>query len=115
MRWLPLASQGFGGVVSFYSVIHLRRPELGDALAEFHRVLRPGGRLLFSAHEGSGEAERDRFLDQPVPFVATLFSLDELVAASRTAGLSVTSAERRMPYPSESGTVRLYVAATRPA
>ena len=27
----------------------------------------------------------------------------------------VTNAERRMPYPSESGTVRLYIEATRPS
>jgi SAM-dependent methyltransferase len=113
MRSLPLASDRIGGLLAFYSLIHLRRPELEPALREFRRVLRPGGHVLFSAHEGDGEVERDEFLEEPVPVGATFFGLDELVGATRGAGLEVTVAERRAPYPSESGTVRLYVEAKR--
>jgi SAM-dependent methyltransferase len=112
MRSLPFASTRLGGLIAFYSLIHVRRPELGRTLQEFRRVLRPGGRLLFSAHEGRGEIEQDRFLDEPVPFVATLFELDELVDATTASGLDVTVAERRSPYASEH-TVRLYIEATR--
>ncbi len=114
MRLLPFPSEQFGGLVAFYSLIHVRRTELADTLAEFRRVLRPGGRVLFSAHEGRGEVVLDRFLDQAVPFVATLFALDELVDAGTAAGLTVTRSERRESYPTESGTVRLYVEASRP-
>src|SRR4029078_8614318 len=112
MRSLPFASARLGGIVAFYSLIHLRRPELRAVLREFHRVVRPGGRVLFSAHEGQGEIEHDEFLDEPVPIVATLFELDELVDATEAAGLTITHAERRTPYASEA-TVRLYVEATR--
>jgi SAM-dependent methyltransferase len=114
MRSLPLAPARLGGLVAFYSLIHVRRPELGVVMREFRRVLRPGGRVLLSAHEGQGEIEGDHFLDEPVPIVATLFELDELVDASRAAGLAVTRAERRMPYPSEFESVRLYLEATKP-
>lgn len=114
MRALPFGTARVGGCVAFYSLIHVRRAELGTALLEFHRVLRPGGRVLFSAHEGAGEIERDTFLDVSVPIVATLFELGELVAASEAAGLAVTRTERRVPYTSESGFVRLYIEATRP-
>ena len=55
----------------------------------------------------------ERFLDQAVPFVATFFELDELVDATTAAGLTVTRAERRASYPTESGTVRLYIEAFR--
>ena len=114
MRCLPFGDATVGGLVAFYAVIHLRRAELTGALSEFRRVLRPGGRLLFSAHEGDDEVTMDEFLDKPVPFVATFFGLDELVSATATAGLEVTMAERRDPYPGEHPTVRLYVEARRP-
>jgi SAM-dependent methyltransferase len=114
MRSLPLATSQMGGLLAFYSLIHLRRSELETTLAEFRRVLRPGGHVLFSAHEGDDEVELDRFLEEPVKFAATLFELDELVAASQVAGLEVTVAERRAPYATESQTFRLYVEARRP-
>ena len=111
MRSLPFASDRLGGIVAFYSLIHLRRAELGAVLREFERVLRPGGHVLFSAHEGEGEVELERFLDEPVPVAATYFELDELVRTTEAAGFAVTRAERRAPYADES-TVRLYVEAT---
>ena len=114
MRALPLGTESLGGLLAFYAVIHLRRAELGLALGEFHGALRPGGRVLFSAHEGTDVVELDEFLGEPVPFAATLFQLDELVGASREAGFEVTLAERRAPYASESNTVRLYVEARKP-
>ena len=114
MRLLPLATGAVGGVIAFYSLIHVRRSELESALGEFARVLRPGGHLLLSAHEGQGELEVSEFLGEPVPFIATLFELDELVTAACAAGLEITVAERRGSYETESGTVRLYVEARRP-
>lgn len=114
MRSLPLPSDRLGGLLAFYSVIHVRRAELTPVMTEFCRVVRPGGPVLFSAHEGQGELERDQFLDETVPVVATLFDLDELVDASHDAGLEVTLAERRMAHPSELDTVRLYVQARKP-
>ena len=55
MRSLPLATGACGGLLAFYSLIHLRREELVPTLAELRRLLRPGGRVLFSAHEGEDE------------------------------------------------------------
>ncbi len=45
---LPWPSSSFDTVVVTYSLCSIPSPEL--ALAEAHRVLRPGGRLLFSEH-----------------------------------------------------------------
>jgi SAM-dependent methyltransferase len=114
MRALPFATNGAGAVLAFYSVIHLPRAELSAVVGEFARVVRPGGRVLYSAHEGDGEIARDEFLDVPVTFSATLFQLDELVDAARSARLDVVRAERRPPVPTEAQTMRLYVEATKP-
>jgi len=114
MRALPVGTASLGGLVAFYAVIHLRRQELAGALVEFHRALRPDGRVLLSVHEGTGELADDRFLDEPVPFVATMFGLDELVRALDGAGFEILRAERRPPYAAEHPTVRLYVEAIKP-
>jgi SAM-dependent methyltransferase len=111
MRALPLASDSAGGVLAFYSVIHLPRRDLLLALREFRRLLRPGGRLLFSAHEGEGEVVLDEFIGRSVPMIVTLFSLEELVAACAGAGLRVLQAAPREHYEGEI-TTRLYVVAT---
>lgn len=114
LRELPIRDGSAGSVIGFYCLIHLRREELSVALREFRRVLRPDGRLLISAHEGDGEISAEEFLGERVPFVATLFSLDELVEATRSAGMEVRLASRRTPYESEGATVRLYLEAVQP-
>jgi SAM-dependent methyltransferase len=43
---LPLRSQSFDMVASLDVIVHFPRDEEGRALLEFHRVLRPNGRLL---------------------------------------------------------------------
>jgi SAM-dependent methyltransferase len=109
MRSLPLRTASVGGVVAFYSLIHLPRRELSTVFAEMTRVLRSDGVILVAVHEGKGEVQRDEFLGQPVPFVASLYRLEELAEAAESAGLRVTLAERRGPYAGESGTTRLYL------
>jgi SAM-dependent methyltransferase len=114
IRALPFADECLGGVVAFYALIHLPRHQLAHGVDEIRRVLRPGGSVLLSAHEGTGTIEQDEFLGEPVPFVATLFTLDELEGAVRGSGLDIRRAERRAPYPTEHPTTRLYIEATRP-
>ena len=115
MRRLPFRSGSIGGILAFYSIIHVPRDELGTVLGEFRRVLRDGGQLLLSAHEGSGQMDHSSFLGESVPFVATLFHLDELVSALHGVGMDVTLFEQRFPYDVEGATTRLYVAAEKPS
>ena len=114
MRALPVADGAAGALIAFYSVIHLQRDELGAAFEEFARVLRPGGQLVVSAHEGDGEVTSTEMLGESVSLSASFFALDELTAATEAAGFDIVSAERRDPYPTESQSIRLYVAARRP-
>ncbi len=52
MTALEFPDESFGGVVSWWSIIHLPRDVVPQALAEFHRVLAPGGVLLMGFHVG---------------------------------------------------------------
>ena len=113
LRALPLADASLGGIVAFYSVIHLPRPELPAAFAEFHRVLRPGGALLVAMHGGEGEIGADDWFERGVSVRATLVSLPELTALFQAAGFTVTTEHERDPEPTEHPTSRLYVLARR--
>ncbi|GAB3727968.1 class I SAM-dependent methyltransferase [Nocardiopsis nanhaiensis] len=55
MDALDLADGGLDGIVSWYSVIHTPPPDLPAHLAEFRRVLAPGGHLLLAFFESEGE------------------------------------------------------------
>ncbi|HEU5426673.1 MAG TPA: class I SAM-dependent methyltransferase [Actinocrinis sp.] len=54
---LGIADGSLGGVLSRYSIIHLSAERLSAVVAEFGRVLAPGGHLLVSF--GAAEAEQD--------------------------------------------------------
>ncbi|MFC1419289.1 class I SAM-dependent DNA methyltransferase [Streptacidiphilus cavernicola] len=52
MTDLDLADASMGGLVAWYSLIHVPDQEIGAVLAQFRRVLRPGGLLLLGFHVG---------------------------------------------------------------
>ncbi|MBV6698639.1 class I SAM-dependent methyltransferase [Kitasatospora aureofaciens] len=54
MDALDLADGELGGIVSWYSVIHTPPAELPSYLAEFRRVLAPGGHVLLAFFEAEG-------------------------------------------------------------
>lgn len=109
MRNLPAEDGSLAGLVAFYSVIHLPRPDVPVALAEFRRVLPPGGVLLLSMHGGSGESQSDEWFGRPVSVRASLWSLAELTGAVQSAGFAVKRHCARQPYQAEHPTERLYV------
>lgn len=54
MTALDLPDAALGGVVAWYSIIHIPEPDRPALFAEFHRVLRPGGLLLLAFQVGTG-------------------------------------------------------------
>lgn len=52
MTHLGLADASVAGLVAWYSLIHIPDDEIGAVLAQFRRVLRPGGPLLLGFHVG---------------------------------------------------------------
>jgi SAM-dependent methyltransferase len=113
MRALPVPDARLAGIVAFYSVIHLARPDLPAAFTEFHRALRPGGALLIAMHGGTGEIGADDWFDRGVSVRVTLVELAELTGLIEAAGFTVTAQHQRDPEPAEHPTQRLYVLAHR--
>ncbi|GAA3001894.1 class I SAM-dependent DNA methyltransferase [Streptomyces fulvorobeus] len=52
MLGLDLPDGGLGGLLAWYSTIHVPDERLPGAFAEFHRVLAPGGHLLLAFQAG---------------------------------------------------------------
>lgn len=51
---LEVPDAAVGGVLAFYSVIHVPDPEMPGVAAHLHRVLRPGGVAMLGFHVGDG-------------------------------------------------------------
>ena len=114
MLALDAGAESWGGIVAFYSIIHLLRRDVPTAFGEFARVLSPGGFLLLCFHAGEGEVKVDDMLDQPVPMVATLFSADEIKGLLETAGFAIVDVRSRPAYDFEYNSERVYVTARKP-
>jgi SAM-dependent methyltransferase len=97
MRALDLPDASVAGVVSFYSILHLARPEVRPALSEIGRVLCPGGLVLITAYQGDGEDHTDLWLGCAVSIDTTLFRPGELEALVEAAGLRVDEVVVRDP------------------
>lgn len=111
MRALPLVDACAAGVVAFYSLIHLPRPELPAALRECRRVLAPDGAMLLSFHGGRGELTAENWFDRDVTVRVTLVEPAELADLVRSAGFEVVEQLDRPPYPAEHQSRRLYLTA----
>lgn len=76
---LPHGDGTLGGVVLWYSTIHLSGPDLARALDESLRVLMPGGHLLLAFQSGVGARVLfDGFPGEDVALVRYLRTTDEV-------------------------------------
>ncbi|HYX41140.1 MAG TPA: methyltransferase domain-containing protein, partial [Pyrinomonadaceae bacterium] len=115
MLALELPRASLAGIVCFYAIIHLKRADAPRALAEMHRVLKPGGKLLLSFHRGVGELHREEWYDMPVSIDVALFEPEEMAGYLETAGFEVERMVERAPYEFEYPTGRVYACARKPA
>jgi SAM-dependent methyltransferase len=115
MLALPLADASLAGVVAFYAIVHLSPDALRRALAEMHRVLRPGGRLLLAFHVGEAPVHVDEFLGRPVALDFMFFTLQFITGELGRAGFVAVEVIERDPYPDvEYPSRRAYLFARKP-
>ena len=63
---LPFPDAYFDGVWSYTALLHIQKADVGKAIAEIARVLKPGGVLGLGLIEGEGESYRESSgVDQP--------------------------------------------------
>ncbi len=99
MLSLDLKEGSLGGITAFYSVIHVPRDQVVEALREFKRVLCPGGLVLIAFHIGNETVHRNDWWDKKVSLDFAFFTSDEMVGYLKTAGLEVVEVIERDPYP----------------
>ncbi|HXU40271.1 MAG TPA: methyltransferase domain-containing protein [Blastocatellia bacterium] len=99
MLSLELESESLAAIVAFYSIIHVHRDEVVNALAEMKRVLEPGGRLLLAFHIGDEILHLDEWWEEPVSVDFVFFKPDEMRNYLERAGLEIEEVIEREPYP----------------
>jgi len=117
MLALAAPDASWGGIVALYSIIHLPPEERPRALAEFCRVLRPGGLLLLAFHIGDEQRHLDEWWGQEVALDIWFLQPREIESLLRDAGFTVEMSLVRQPYAPdvEHQSQRAYILARKPA
>ncbi len=115
MANLQVDSNTVDGIVSFYSIIHTPKRQIGKIFDEYNRVLKDDGTLLVVVKGGEGEGRIDSLLDLPVPIHFSHFNETELAAYIRESGFQLDFIKSRKPYDFEINSVRVYAIGSKNA
>lgn len=105
----------FGGIATFYCIIHIPQPQVVTALRELKRVLRSGGCLLLTYHVGDEIRHVDTWYEQPVNLDFAFFKTAQMKAFLQAAGFVQEEVIEREAYPEEAQTHRAYLFARKPS
>ncbi|OKI01301.1 methyltransferase [Streptomyces sp. CB02923] len=97
MLALDLPDGSLGGIVAWYSTIHVPLELLPDAFAEFHRVLAPGGHLLAAFQVGDEPLRLEEAYGLQVSLDFHRRQPDRMAALLEKAGLPVRARLVREP------------------
>ncbi|QGV77454.1 class I SAM-dependent DNA methyltransferase [Streptomyces ficellus] len=89
MTGLDLADGALGGVVAWYSLIHVEPGQVPDVLDGFHRVLAPGGHLLLAFQVGDEPLRLTEAFGRTVALDLHRWSPDRLAGLLTGAGFTV--------------------------
>ncbi|MDX3379363.1 class I SAM-dependent methyltransferase [Streptomyces sp. ME02-6991-2A] len=117
MLELGLPDASLGGLLAWYSTIHVPDEELPRAFAEFHRVLAPGAPVQLGFQVGDEPLRMTEALGEEVSLVFHRRQPERVAALLRAAGLEVRAVVRKErdtegPFPER--TPQGFVLARRP-
>lgn len=95
---VDVEDNAFAGIAAFYSIIHISRDDLNQALDELRRVLQPGGVLLLAFHLGQEVVHMDEWWGKPVSLTFFFYEREEMKAALLQAGFTLEETIERDPY-----------------
>jgi ubiquinone/menaquinone biosynthesis C-methylase UbiE len=89
MLALELPDASLGGLLAYYSIIHIPWEQRAEVFAEFHRVLVPGGVVMLVFQVGDDQGHRSEFSGTPVSLDWYRQRPDEVAELLREAGFEV--------------------------
>jgi ubiquinone/menaquinone biosynthesis C-methylase UbiE len=98
MLALDTPEGSWGGITAFYSIIHVPRSEVINALREFNRVLRRSGLMLIAFHVGNETRHLEDWWDKKVSLEFNFFTPQEMQECMINAELEVIQVIQRAPY-----------------
>jgi SAM-dependent methyltransferase len=114
MAALDVADSSWGGIVAFYSIIHIPPTQIATVFGEFWRVLRPGGEVLLAFHVGDEIRHIDSLWEQQVSLDFQFYSRALIEDHLRATGFEVVESIEREPYEGfEVATQRAYIRARK--
>jgi len=117
MLALDLPDRSLGGLLAWYSTIHVPDEELPRAFAEFHRVLAPGAPVQLGFQVGDEPLRLTEALGEEVSLVFHRRQPERMAALLRAAGLEVRAVlwkERETEGPFPERAPQGFVLARRP-
>jgi SAM-dependent methyltransferase len=105
---LPFPDEAFDGVIAYYSIIDTPKNRVGQFFREFHRVLKPGGRLLVAVKAGTGEGYVTELLGVETEIYFSLFTQDEIRRYYEDGQFDIEFLEQRDPYALEISAERIF-------
>jgi SAM-dependent methyltransferase len=117
MGRLDTADGELAGVVAWYSLIHVPAARRAGVVAEFHRVLRPGGHVLLAFQVGDDTLHLTEAFGRPIALDFHRLRPDAVVELLAGAGFVVTARLEKAPEPgtAASRVPQGFVIATKPA
>jgi SAM-dependent methyltransferase len=97
MFGLDLADGSLAGLLSYYSIVNIPRDRLPLVVAEFARVLRPGGRLLLGFLVGDEDRHGTEWFGHAIDLHVHRWLPHVLTGLLRDAGLAVRATLVREP------------------